>query len=118
MPKGSDLTEGWLSQFGTDWFREVPRHGKEFDISAVVGRLTVQETVYAALGRPASGHHTVRYFEVPNLLSATYRCIHSTHQRKPLHASIMAPVHDQDVDSHKRWWDRLDRVTLNVLATP
>lgn len=69
LPTGAELTTGWLTQFGTDYFREQPRFEVEYDVSTIMGKLTLEQTVYAMFGRKPSPAHRHRHFDVAKLRS-------------------------------------------------
>lgn len=116
MPSGPELQDGWLTQFGTDYFREQPRYEMEFDVSALLGKLTLVQTVYAIFGRKPHSGHTNRYFAIPKLVEASYRCLHTGRVRNPQHASILAGCPDDDMEAHKSWWSDPRRIALSLLA--
>lgn len=116
MPVGDALSEGWLTQYGTDYFREAPRFEIEFDVSTLVGRLSLQETVYAILGRPPNDQHTQRHFLVTRLVDAGYRCLRTSTRKNPRHASILAECADEDIEAHRAWWEDPGRTRLESLA--
>lgn len=115
-PRGFALSSGWLTQFGTDWFRSEPRFEQEFDVSALKGRLNLQETVYAILGRKPKSHHRHRHFQVTRLVDCMYQCLDTGWARNPQHASILAGCTEEDIEAHKAWWADPGRVTLDRLA--
>ncbi|WP_195167890.1 hypothetical protein [Mycobacteroides abscessus] len=116
LPTGVELSEGWLTQFGTDWFREEPRFEQEFDVSVLLGNLTLKQTVYAMLGRKPKEHHCKRHFRVERLTAARYRCLHSAHPNNPQHASILAGCSDEDIEAHIAWWSDPRREKLESLV--
>jgi hypothetical protein len=116
IPTGPQLEDGWLTQYGTDYFREVPRFEKpEVDVSVFLGKLSLRETVYAMLGRPPAEHHRHRQFQVTKLVTATYRCLDTASPASPKHASILGSC-DGDLDVHKEWWSNPGRKTLESIA--
>lgn len=120
LPTGTELRDGWLTQFGTDDdrdFRAEPRWEKpEFDVSVLKGKLTLKETSLAMFGRKPKPLYRHRHFNVARLVAAFYRCLHTPTQEKPLHASILAGCLDQDIEAHKAWWSNASRKPLNSLV--
>lgn len=116
VPVGSEISDGWLTQFGTDVFREEPRWAIEMDVSTLLGQLSVEETVRAAFGRPPKPHHRRRWFRVARLTENAYRCIDTGHRKNPIHASIVAGCPGDDIEIHRAWWANPGRVTLEALA--
>ncbi|UVT31523.1 hypothetical protein SEA_MASK_91 [Mycobacterium phage Mask] len=117
LPMGNELAEGWLTQFGTDWFREQPRFESEFDVSALLGKLSLSEAIYASLGRPPGPKHRIRVFDVVRLVVHNYRCLHTPSSRNPQHASILAGCgHCDDIEIHRAWWSDPGRTPLRSLV--
>ncbi len=117
LPTGIELQDGWLTQFGTDTFRRKPRFARpEFDVSVLMGKLDLEATVLAVLGRKPRPHHNHRHFSVPRLVAACYRCLHTPSRRNPQHASILAECPDEDVEAHRAWWSDPRRQSLDSLA--
>lgn len=116
VPAGPPLAEGWLTQYGTDWFREKPRFEIEYDVSALRGRLSLEQTTMAILGRSPAVHHRHRHFDTARLWAEEYRCLHTGSARKPDHASILAACPDADIEAHKAWWNDPGRVALSLIA--
>ncbi len=116
LPDGEELRSGFLTQFGTDYFRASPRFGTEFDVSALVGRLSLTQTVYAVLGRAPKPEHRHRHFDVNKLVAADYRCLDTGWIGNPQHASILAGCPGDDIQIHQQWWAHPRRLGLDSLA--
>lgn len=120
LPRGTEVRDGWLTQFGTDdhrGFRAEPRWSKpEFDVSALVGKLTLSETSYAMFARKPRPGYLHRHFAVPRLVAASYLCLHTPRRKNPRHASILANLPGQNIEAHKAWWADENRKPLDSLV--
>lgn len=97
-------------------FNERPRFNREFALSVIEGRHNSETAVRLAFGRPLAPGDTVRYFVVGKLQANGYWVYSYPTNSNPRHGRISAPVHSTDVDRHKAWWARPDRVTLEALT--
>lgn len=116
----------WLSQYGKRGsFRERPRFEDlpqftkrpEFDVSAVLGRKTVEQTVRHAFQRPYRDGDEARYFICDELTMAGYVPTATPSERNDLHVSVYGGVdHHVDPVAAKDWWLQPSRVTLEEIA--
>jgi hypothetical protein len=109
--------DSWLTQIGKrGTFPEEPRWERETGLSVIVGQLDVGGAVSAAFRRPAMPADCVRFFRHEHLVANDYRTLRSPTRKNPNHASISAPVDGDDIEEHRRWWSRPERVRLAMIA--
>lgn len=112
-----------LTQYGTTWFREIPRFEApivEVEVSMMLGLRDVNFAARMVTGRRPKRDARVRHFRTDDLCLNGYLAAHTPTERNRHHVSIYYGqfVGVEEVELAMNSWLQPNRVTLESLAIP